>query len=112
MLEAHEHSYERLWPVFNTTVYGYSYENPQAPVHLISGTAGCDEDIWWCINPMMGPKGPWSAFREWVPGTHGYARMTVHNSTHLEWAQVVATTGEVQDSIVIVQENHGPFHQF
>lgn len=35
---AHEHSYERLWPVFNYTVLNGSYEapytNPRGPVHI------------------------------------------------------------------------------
>ena len=53
VLEAHEHCYERLWPVYNETVTAKSYVNPAAPVHLISGTAGCKEGV----DPMLGPKG-------------------------------------------------------
>ena len=40
---AHEHSYERLWPLYDYAVRNGSYEdpyrNPRAPVHLISGSA-------------------------------------------------------------------------
>lgn len=40
---AHEHSYERLWPIYNFKVYNGSYEepyrNPRAPVHIITGSA-------------------------------------------------------------------------
>jgi hypothetical protein len=40
---AHEHSYERLWPLYNYEVRNGSYEdpyrNPRAPVHIISGSA-------------------------------------------------------------------------
>lgn len=40
---AHEHSYERLWPLYNYEVRNGSYEdpyrNPGAPVHIISGSA-------------------------------------------------------------------------
>ncbi|KAI8432459.1 hypothetical protein MSG28_004851 [Choristoneura fumiferana] len=45
---AHEHSYERSWPLFNSTVYNGTkeepYRNPRAPVHIITGSAGCQED--------------------------------------------------------------------
>ena len=42
-LWAHEHDYERFWPVYNLTVYNGSisepYTNPRAPIHIISGSA-------------------------------------------------------------------------
>ena len=57
IIEAHEHSYERLWPVFNDTVTAQNYNNPKAPVHLISGAAGCNEAYGICVNPMLGPRG-------------------------------------------------------
>ena len=57
IIEAHEHSYERLWPVFNDTVTAHNYSNPKAPVHLISGAAGCNEFYGICVNPMLGPRG-------------------------------------------------------
>lgn len=42
-LWGHEHSYERLWPVYNHKVYNGSYlepyTNPGAPVHITSGSA-------------------------------------------------------------------------
>lgn len=53
ILEAHEHSYERMWPVYNETVTAKNYVNPAAPVHLVSGTAGCKEGV----DPMIGPRG-------------------------------------------------------
>lgn len=44
---AHQHSYERLWPIYNYTVlngsYSEPYKNPKAPVHLVTGSAGCKE---------------------------------------------------------------------
>ena len=57
ILEAHEHSYERLWPVYNENVTARDYINPAAPVHLVSGTAGCREGV----DPMLGPRGMVSA---------------------------------------------------
>ena len=40
---AHEHSYERSWPLFNQTVYNATgddpYYNPKATVHVTTGSA-------------------------------------------------------------------------
>ena len=42
---AHEHDWERLWPVYDwkvkngTTTSGDPYTNPEAPVHIITGSA-------------------------------------------------------------------------
>ena len=45
----------------------------------------------------------------WFPGTYSFSRMMVHNHTHLEWQQVMALTGEVVDSMMLIQTRHGPF---
>jgi hypothetical protein len=111
IIEAHEHSYERLWPVFNETVTQQDYFNPQAPVHIISGAAGCNEQDGVCVNAILGPKGPWSAFRSWLPGLYGYGRLSVDNSTVLRWEQVYDITGSVEDAIHVVQHHHGQFPQ-
>ena len=57
VIEAHEHSYERLWPVYKGNVYQENYNNPKAPVHIVSGAAGCNEAYGVCVNPMLGPRG-------------------------------------------------------
>lgn len=40
---AHEHSYERMWPLYDYKVYNGSreepYTNPKAPVHIVVGSA-------------------------------------------------------------------------
>lgn len=40
---AHEHSYERSWPVYNYNIYNGSenepYTDPGAPVHIVTGSA-------------------------------------------------------------------------
>lgn len=109
IIQAHEHSYERLWPVFNDTVTDHSYNNPKAPVHLISGAAGCNEVLGICLDPMLGPRGPWSAFREWFPGNAGFGKLRIENSTHVYWEQIKAWDASVTDSIWVKQHNHGPF---
>ena len=126
VIEAHMHSYERMWPVYRGRPTAFDYNNPKSAVHIITGAAGCNEQSGWCINMVDHPHGkyrnrlissslthlitgPWSAYRMWFPGTYSYSRMKVYNDTHLEWQQVLALTGEVVDSMMLVQNNHGPF---
>ncbi len=81
---AHEHNYERLWPIYNYTVYNGTeeapYTNPGAPVHITTGSAGCQErhDGW-------GPKRFFTAFRS---NDYGYTRIKAHNASHMEIEQV------------------------
>jgi len=109
IIEAHEHSYERLYPVYNETVTSYDYVNPKAPVHIVSGAAGCNEQDGICVNAIFGPKGPWSAYRSWLPGLYGFGKLTVYNSTHLYWEQFLDLLGFDEDWITVEQHNHGPF---
>ena len=42
----HDHIYERHWPVYNKKIYkgsdlSHPYTDPSAPVHIITGSAGC-----------------------------------------------------------------------
>jgi len=107
---AHEHSYERLYPVYNYTVYKGSeaepYVNPGAPVHVTSGSAGCKENH----NPFFPlPKPAWSAFRS---TDYGFSRLAFHNASHMSWEQVSTDrrqNGQVIDSITIVKEVHGAY---
>ncbi|CAG0884636.1 unnamed protein product, partial [Darwinula stevensoni] len=82
---AHEHSYERLWPVYNRKVYNGTdsanpYVNPGAPVHFTTGSAGCQEK-----TDSFGKKPEWSAFRS---SDYGYTRLQAFNGTHLYFEQV------------------------
>jgi len=110
IIEAHEHSYERLWPTYNYTITQYDYIDPKAPVHLISGAAGCNEQDGYCVNPIAGPLGPWSAFRSSGPTTYGFGRLEIHNATHVYWEQVLSLqNNSILDSIWLVQHHHAPF---
>ncbi|KAK3578701.1 hypothetical protein CHS0354_008558 [Potamilus streckersoni] len=107
MFWAHEHSYERLYPVFNRKVYNGSianpYLNPKAPVHIITGSAGCQENH----DGFIPDPRPWSAFRS---DDYGYTRMTVINATHLYLEQVSDDKGgQVIDKLMIVKEKHGSY---
>ncbi|CAD6208214.1 GSCOCG00010467001-RA-CDS [Cotesia congregata] len=82
---AHEHSYERMWPMYNFKVYNGSYQQPyknyKAPVHIVTGSAGCKEG-----REKFVPKRPyWSAFRS---SDYGYTRMKVFNKTHMYIEQI------------------------
>lgn len=101
---AHEHSYERTWPLFDNKVYNGSsehpYVNPRAPVHLITGSAGCQEEN----SPFKHHPAEWSAFRS---TDYGYSRLKAYNKTHLYIDQVdVNLNGKVIDAFWIVKEKH------
>lgn len=83
---AHEHSYERMWPVYNTTVRNGTvdpnnpYYNAQAPIHLITGSAGCKERLDLFRSPQ-----PWSAKRI---VDYGYTKFHIINRTHIYIEQI------------------------
>lgn len=57
VIQGHEHSYERLWPVYNETVTAKNYIDPKASVHIITGKAGCNENYDFCTDPILSAKG-------------------------------------------------------
>ncbi|XP_062571546.1 acid phosphatase type 7-like [Saccostrea cucullata] len=103
VLQAHEHSYERLWPVYDYQVTSKSYEDPEAPVHVISGAAGCGENV-----DYMGEPKPWSAFRADTRSSHSYGRLIVVNETHLLFEQVSVNLNTTIDKFWLTQHHHGP----
>ncbi|XP_050415136.2 acid phosphatase type 7 [Patella vulgata] len=106
ILQGHEHSYERSWPMYKRQPINLDYNNPRAPVHVISGAGGCNEGR--DKEPRMGES--WSAFID-NSKTHdnSYGKLHVHNTSHLHWQQIAVTSGQVLDSIWLVQRAHGPF---
>jgi len=106
-IAGHMHSYERTFPVYNNAVMNgtqSAYQNPRATVHIITGSAGCDEGIEKYLPTGLGP---WSAFRS---STYGYGHLTVHNTTHLHWEQLLDASGQVLDEFWLEQQTHKPFH--
>ncbi|CAF0904535.1 unnamed protein product [Adineta steineri] len=105
---AHEHSYERLWPVYNSTVYNGTsgaYIDPDAPVHIITGSAGCDERH----DPFGVPR-PWTAYQN---TDYGYTRMNVYNASHLYLEQVSDDQGgKVVDNMWLIKSKHGSYSYF
>ncbi|XP_043929911.1 acid phosphatase type 7 isoform X2 [Protopterus annectens] len=101
---AHEHSYERLWPVYEFKVFNgsekYPYINPKAPVHIITGSAGCREKH----DGFIPEPRNWSAYRN---NDYGYTRMQIVNGTHIYMEQVSDDqSGRVIDSIWLVKDYH------
>lgn len=106
MLEAHEHSYERLWPIYDMQICNGSleepYTNPCAPVHIITGSAGCYSKH----DPFKKEKPYWTAFRT---ENYGFSQMTIFNKTHIGIQQVdVDLGGKVVDEIMLIKDVHGP----
>jgi len=101
---AHEHEYQRIFPLYNYTLCKGSesepYKNPRAPVHVISGSAGCDE------RHDKFPKKP-----EWVDKNildYGYTKIQALNYTHLYMEQISDDQhGAVVDRLYIEQHYHG-----
>lgn len=105
-LWAHQHSYERLWPIYNFEVKNGSFEEPyknaKAPVHIITGSAGCKEEH----TIFTKDKPEWSAFRS---VDYGYTKMKAFNKTHLYFEQISDDqNGKVIDSFWIVKDRIVP----
>ncbi|XP_050399068.1 acid phosphatase type 7 [Patella vulgata] len=108
VLQAHEHSYERLLPMYKKVVLSEDYNNPLAPVQIITGAAGSKHGI----DPMMQPPYEvWSAFRMANGSLNSFGTLKVDNATHIKWEQRSVITSDLIDSVWIVQENHGPFRR-
>eukprot|EP00300_Choanocystis_sp_HF-7_P018992 c20201_g1_i1.p1 GENE.c20201_g1_i1~~c20201_g1_i1.p1 ORF type:complete len:575 (+),score=118.16 c20201_g1_i1:251-1726(+) len=108
VFEAHQHSYERTWPVYNGTVHKpkhheakMAYVNPKAPVHIVTGSAGCREGL----DTFGGALGPWSAVRI---SDYGYGHLTIQNKTHLLWEQLSVDGQAILDSIWLVKDTAHP----
>lgn len=103
---AHEHSYERLFPIYNQKIYNGSTEfpftNPKAPVHIITGSGGCHEKH----DPFSKAPAYFTAARAL---DYGYTRMNIYNSTHMFVDQVsVDKGGKIIDEMWLIKDKHGP----
>lgn len=121
----HEHAYERFYPVYDEEVKSGPdvtfdrYYNPGATVHVTTGSGGnknMDEEGKKPNRGECNASSPWCAYESGYDRHDGhssdftYGRITVHNSTTLEWEQISAVThGRVIDRFLIVAPTHGPF---
>ncbi|XP_026849908.1 acid phosphatase type 7 isoform X4 [Drosophila persimilis] len=104
---AHEHFYTRLWPIYDFKVHNGSvqqpYTNPKAPIHIITGSAGCKEER----EPFSNDLPAWNAFHS---NDYGYTRLKAHNGTHLHFEQVSDDKdGDIVDSFWVIKDNHGSY---
>ena len=88
------HSYERLWPTYREQVLQRNYIEPKAPIHIITGSAGCNENL---DNYDKGVY-PWSAFKS---DTYGFGMLDIYNNTFARWRQINAKDGKVLDEIFV-----------
>ena len=99
---AHEHAYERTWPVYNSTFVTYNnsnvYTNPIYTTHIVTGSAGCQEGHDFFI-PLV--HGEWSNFRS---ASFGYGHLEIHNNTHLYWDQLLNEGKWGTDYLWIIKE--------
>ncbi|XP_064600685.1 acid phosphatase type 7-like [Liolophura sinensis] len=107
---AHEHSYERLFPIYNRVMYNgswdFPYTNPRAPVHIITGSAGCYSRH----DPFKSKFASWSAFHSL---DYGYTRMKVINKTHIYLEQVSDDKGgAIIDSMTLIKDSHQAYRSF
>lgn len=105
---AHEHSYERNYPVYqskwNASRTGPgAYVDYTAPIHILTGAAGCPENQ----DPWQATGNPFSAVRI---NDYGYGRLTVMNRTTLRWVYIDNVAGQVKDEVFIVK--HAPGQAF
>ncbi|KAK7500302.1 hypothetical protein BaRGS_00008525, partial [Batillaria attramentaria] len=106
VLQAHEHNYERLYPMFKGEVLSTDYNNPRAPVQIISGAAGSKHGLDAFTPP---PQPEWTALRLGNGSLNSYGRLRVANSTHLYWEQRSVEGNALLDSLWLVQQHHGKF---
>uniref|UniRef100_A0A914C750 Iron/zinc purple acid phosphatase-like C-terminal domain-containing protein n=2 Tax=Acrobeloides nanus TaxID=290746 RepID=A0A914C750_9BILA len=102
---AHEHTFERMFPLYNRTVYNGTespYVDPPAPVHVVTGSAGCQENT----DTFIEHPPPWSAFRS---SNYGFSRMQIFNATHLYFEQTSAAKNLTEDSFWLIKNKHKPY---
>jgi len=97
----HEHSYERTFPVYQGVwekQLNHTFINPESPTHIISGSAGCQEDYDYFDDVFYGP---WSVLRS---ASYGYGHLRVYNSSHLYWDQLLSEGQAGLDYLWIIKD--------
>ncbi|KAM7533627.1 hypothetical protein Aperf_G00000125554 [Anoplocephala perfoliata] len=82
---AHEHCYERFYPLYKQkicpTYANNPYFNPTGPIHIVAGAAGNNEgQTAFLPNPPAS-----SAFRS---DDYGYTRIVVHNGSYMYMEEI------------------------
>ncbi|CAJ0947567.1 unnamed protein product, partial [Mesorhabditis belari] len=97
----HKHYYERMYPIYGGVMSMVkdprNIHNPQAPIHVLSGSAGCHTHI-----PASDIKRlPYSAY---LSDMYGFSLLNVHNATHVFSSFIHAETGNAHDETWISKD--------
>jgi acid phosphatase type 7 len=91
-----------MFQVYNGS-YEKPYVNPKAPIHIVTGSAGCKEGR----EPFIHKIPEWSAFHS---QDYGFTRFTAFNASHIYFEQVsVDKDGEIIDKLWVVKDQHGVY---
>lgn len=100
-LAGHEHNYESMWPVLNSTVAEEkTFIEPKAPVHFTSGAGGA---------PGLDTFGDSADFIRNRLSEWGYGRITAHNATHFTYDHILNEDGSLFDSVTVVKSSHSSY---
>eukprot|EP01134_Creolimax_fragrantissima_P002173 CFRG2173T1 len=118
-LSGHQHSYERVLPMYNGYIYKGNKNmivDPKASAFIVAGAGGQIDQYTDAIRmPWFCPEKEWDAARY---SAFGYATLEVANRTHLLWRQTITDPlnflvrdieNRVVDEFWLIQNNHGPF---
>jgi predicted MPP superfamily phosphohydrolase len=103
MIGAHDHAYERTYPVsveLPSDTDPRLYISPTDTIHMVAGMGGAQLYQNW-----NDPKPPWSAYRE---ATWGYVRVTVTTDGNLHSEFLRNGDGKVRDEFWIVKDGNIP----
>ncbi|CAH0474036.1 unnamed protein product [Peronospora belbahrii] len=105
VLVGHVHSYERHYPTADNIVYmdgvskdGRTYTNPCAPVHVVTGHAGCSEGL---NSYKKAPSPKWLAAKD--DSHYGITMLSV-TATNLTVTMIEAATEKVYDEFSIIKK--------
>ena len=87
-----------MYPLRNGTVTQTDYNNPSAPVYIVSASTGNVEGL----VKLKGEKQKYTAVLD--DQHYGFGLLRVHNATHANWTFYESATLQVLDSVEIVKE--------
>lgn len=94
VLSAHEHGWERTYPLVNGSVVTQSYAAPGAPFYVVSGAAGNREG-----NEKPTGAAAWSAFQS---GDVGFTALTITPSA-IGVQFIASADGSVVDAVTLTK---------
>lgn len=93
VIQCHEHSMERSYPLYKGVVQAKNYTDPTAPVYIVNGAGGNREG-----NTNPNPE-PWVVYHS---SEIGFGLITVSGPSKLQW-QFMHASGSVLDEFEITK---------